>query len=66
MENPLISSLPSISRSTLIVTQVDVTNFLQLFRFDLNSMVTNPKFNHHGDFKRLASAILGSLGESPS
>lgn len=48
------------------MTQVDVTNFLQLLGFDLNSMVTNHKFNHHGDFKRLASAILCSLGESPS
>ncbi|KAD5317420.1 hypothetical protein R6Q59_032759 [Mikania micrantha] len=66
MENPIISSLPSMSRSTSTVTQVDVTNFFQCLRFDPKSMAAEHKFNRHGDFKRLAIAVLGSPDESPS
>ncbi|KAI3694420.1 hypothetical protein L1987_77385 [Smallanthus sonchifolius] len=67
MENPILSSLPSMSRSTSTVTQVDVTNFFQCLRFDPKSMVAEHKFNRHGDFKRLAIAVLGcSPDESPS
>lgn len=66
MENPILSSLPSMSRSTSTVTQVDVTNFLQCLRFDPKSMAAEHKFNRHGDFKRLASAVLSSPDESPS
>ncbi|KAL8208457.1 hypothetical protein R6Q57_007869 [Mikania cordata] len=66
MENPIISSLPSMSRSTFTVTQVDVTNFFQCLRFDPKSMAAEHKFNRHGDFKRLAIAVLGSPDESPS
>ncbi|KAL4571828.1 hypothetical protein LXL04_018593 [Taraxacum kok-saghyz] len=67
MENPILSSLPSMSRSTTSsVTQVDVTNFLQCLRFDPKSMAHDHKFNRHGDFRRLASAVLGSPDESPS
>lgn len=66
MENPILSSLPSMSRSTSTVTQVDVTNFLQCLRFDPKSMAADHKFNRPGDFRRLASAVLGSPDESPS
>lgn len=66
MENPILSSLPSMSRSTSTVTQLDVTNFLQCLRFDPKSMAVDHKFNRHGDFRRLASAVLGSPDESPS
>ncbi|XP_076918789.1 uncharacterized protein LOC143579335 isoform X2 [Bidens hawaiensis] len=66
MENPIVSSLPSMSRSTSAVSQVDVTNFFQCLRFDPKSMAAEHKFNRHGDFKRLASAVLGSPDESPS
>lgn len=65
MENPILSSLPSMSRSNSTVTQMDVTNFLQCLRFDPKSMAAEHKFNRHGDFKRLASAVLGSSDESP-
>ncbi|KAJ9548103.1 hypothetical protein OSB04_020646 [Centaurea solstitialis] len=66
MENPILSSLPSMSRSTSTVTQVDVTNFLQCLRFDPKLMAAEHKFNRHGDFKRLASSVLGSPDASPS
>ncbi|KAI3801210.1 hypothetical protein L1987_29314 [Smallanthus sonchifolius] len=66
MENPILSSLPSMSRSTSTVTQVDVTNFFQCLRFDPKSMVAEHKFNRFGDFRRLAGAVLGSPDESPS
>ncbi|KVI12220.1 hypothetical protein Ccrd_009354 [Cynara cardunculus var. scolymus] len=66
MENPILSSLPSMSRSTSTVTQVDVTNFLHCLRFDPKLMAAEHKFNRHGDFKRLASAVLGSPDASPS
>ncbi|XP_071696844.1 uncharacterized protein [Rutidosis leptorrhynchoides] len=66
MENPILSSLPSMSRSTSNVTQVDVTNFFQCLRFDPKSMATEHKFNRHGDFRRLAGAVVGSPDASPS
>nr|XP_043620428.1 uncharacterized protein LOC122592297 isoform X2 [Erigeron canadensis] len=66
MENPILSSLPSMSRSNSTVTQLDVTNFLQCLRFDPKAMAAEHKFNRHGDFRRLASAVLGSPDESPS
>ncbi|KAF5812127.1 hypothetical protein HanXRQr2_Chr04g0189111 [Helianthus annuus] len=66
MENPILSSLPSMSRSNSTVTQVDVTNFFQCLRFDPKSMAAEHKFNRYGDFKRLASAVVGSPDESPS
>ncbi|KAL8191826.1 hypothetical protein R6Q57_028557 [Mikania cordata] len=66
MENPILSSLPSMSGSTSSVTHIDVTNLFQCLRFDPKSMAVEHKFNRHGDFKRLASAVLGSPDESPS
>lgn len=66
MENPILSSLPSMSRSTSTVTQTDVTNFLQCLRFDPKTMAAEHKFNRYGDFKRLATAVIGSPDESPS
>ncbi|XP_071721469.1 uncharacterized protein [Rutidosis leptorrhynchoides] len=66
MENPILSSLLSMSRSTSNVTQVDVTNFFQCLRFDPKSMAAEHKFNRHGDFRRLTGAVVGSPDESPS
>ncbi|KZV20868.1 hypothetical protein F511_35576 [Dorcoceras hygrometricum] len=34
MENPLLSSLPNMTRSTSSITQGDVLNFFQCLRFD--------------------------------
>ncbi|KAL8223285.1 hypothetical protein R6Q57_020684 [Mikania cordata] len=66
MENPILSSLPSMSRSSINVCQGDVTNFFQCLRFDLKSMATEYKCNRHGDFKRLANAALCAPDDSPS
>lgn len=52
MENPILSSLPSMSRSSSAVSQGDVHNFLQCLRFD-------PKFGRQVDFKRLTSVAFG-------
>ncbi|XP_076945259.1 uncharacterized protein LOC143616267 [Bidens hawaiensis] len=66
MENPILSSLPSMSRSSVNVSQGEVTNFFQCLRFDLKSMAAEYKCNRHGDFKRLASAALCTPDDSPS
>lgn len=60
VENPILSSLPSMSRSTMNVSQGDVNNFFQCLRFDLKSMATEYKCNRHGDFKRLANNALSA------
>ncbi|XP_073151418.1 uncharacterized protein [Henckelia pumila] len=57
MENPLLSSLPNMTRSTSSVTQGDVLNFFQCVRFDPKSMVVEHKLNRPAEFKRLASAV---------
>ncbi|KAL0333744.1 UNVERIFIED_CONTAM: hypothetical protein Sangu_1530600 [Sesamum angustifolium] len=59
MENPLLSSLPNMSRSSSSVTQGDVCNFFQCLRFDPKSMVVEHKLNTPREFKRLASAAIG-------
>ncbi|XP_059633157.1 uncharacterized protein LOC132275956 [Cornus florida] len=66
MENPILSSLPSMSRSCSAVTQGDVLNFFQCLRFDPKS-VAEYKFSRQGDFKRTTSVALGlPLDDSPS
>ncbi|KZV50855.1 hypothetical protein F511_27621 [Dorcoceras hygrometricum] len=59
LENPLLSSLPNMTRSTSSVTQGDVLNFFQCVRFDPKSMVVEHKLNRPAEFKRLASAAVG-------
>lgn len=60
MENPILSSLPSMSRSSSAVSHGDVHKFLQCLRFD-------PKFSRQVDFKRLTSVAFGiPLDDSPS
>ncbi|XP_060213626.1 uncharacterized protein LOC132640851 isoform X3 [Lycium barbarum] len=59
MENPILSSLPSMTRSTSTVTRTDVVNFFQCLRFDPKAMVTDHKLNRIIDFKRLTSLTLG-------
>lgn len=67
MENPMLSTLPSMSRSTSTVTHGDVTSFLQCLRFDPKAMVADHKFNRPIDFKRLAGLALGvQPDDSPS
>ncbi|KAL8119989.1 hypothetical protein AgCh_017208 [Apium graveolens] len=59
MENPILSTLPSMSRSASAVNQGDVTSFLQCLRFDPKAMVADHKLNRAMDFKRLACLALG-------
>ncbi|CAN4096749.1 unnamed protein product [Withania somnifera] len=59
MENPILSSLPNMTRSTLTVTRTDAVNFFQCLRFDPKAMVTDHKLNRVIDFKRLTSLTLG-------
>ncbi|KAL0426838.1 UNVERIFIED_CONTAM: hypothetical protein Slati_2858600 [Sesamum latifolium] len=59
MENPLLSSLPNMSRSSSSVTQGDVCNFFQCLHFDPKAMVVEHKLNPPREFKRLASAAIG-------
>lgn len=66
IENPILSSLPSMSRSTMNVSQGDVTNFFQCLRFDLKSMAAEYKCNRYGDYKRLANAALCGPDDSLS
>ncbi|XP_016486867.2 uncharacterized protein LOC107807078 isoform X4 [Nicotiana tabacum] len=59
MENPILSSLPNMTRSTSTVTRTDAVNFFQCLRFDPKAMVTDHKLNRNIDFKRLTSLALG-------
>lgn len=59
MENPLLSSLPNMTRSNSSVTQGDVLNFFGCVRVDPKTMVVEHKLNRPAEFKRLASAAAG-------
>lgn len=66
-ENPILSALPSMSRSTSSVTQGDVMSFLQCLRFDPKAIIVDHKLNRQGEFKRFAGLALGHQpDESPS
>lgn len=67
MENPILSSLPNMSRSTSLITQGDVTNFLHCLRFDPKLVASEYKSNRQVDLRRLVSVALSiSPDESPS
>ncbi|CAB4318576.1 unnamed protein product [Prunus armeniaca] len=67
MENPILSSLPNMSRSTSLITQGDVTNFIHCLRFDPKLVASEYKSNRQGDLRRLVSVALSiSPDESPS
>ncbi|KAL3654739.1 hypothetical protein CASFOL_001474 [Castilleja foliolosa] len=59
MENPLLSSLPNMTRTSSSVTQGDVVNFFQCVRIDPKTMVVEHKLNRPAEFKRLASSAVG-------
>nr|GMC58935.1 uncharacterized protein LOC109186567 [Ipomoea batatas] len=66
MENPILSSLPNMTRSSSGATQGDVVKFFQCLRIDPKAMVTEHKLKQI-DFKRLTSLALGvPLDDSPS
>lgn len=66
MENPILSSLPSMSRSSSSVTQVDWMNFFQSLPFDPKVVAPDPKHHRQADHKRLVSALGISSDDSPS
>lgn len=67
VENPILSALPSMSRSTSSVTQGDVMSFLQCLRFDPKAIIVEHKLNRQGEFKRFAGLAIGlQPDESPS
>ncbi|CAH9098498.1 unnamed protein product [Cuscuta europaea] len=67
MDNPMLSSLPNMARSSSSgATQGDVVKFFQCLRIDPKAMVTEHKLRQI-DFKRLTSLSLGApLEDSPS
>ncbi|RDX69337.1 hypothetical protein CR513_51561, partial [Mucuna pruriens] len=67
MENPILSSLPSMSRSSSSATQGDVVSFFNCVRFNLKLVAPEHKSNRQTDYKRHVSAAFGiSPDESPS
>ncbi|GMI81313.1 SAGA complex subunit 2A [Hibiscus trionum] len=63
MENQILSSLPSMSRSTSVIAQGDVSNFFQCLRFDAKMVAADYKSNRQGDFKRHINGALGISAE---
>jgi hypothetical protein len=67
MENPILSSLPNMLRSSSAVTQGDVVSFFQCLRFDPKALVTELKSSRQVEFKRYVGVALGiSPDDSPS
>ncbi|KAK8581828.1 hypothetical protein V6N13_144828 [Hibiscus sabdariffa] len=67
MENQILSSLPSMSRSTSVIAQGDVSNFFQCLRFDAKVVAADYKSSRQGDFKRHINVAFGiSADESPT
>ncbi|XP_039023877.1 uncharacterized protein LOC120156651 isoform X1 [Hibiscus syriacus] len=67
MENQILSSMPSMSRSSSVAAQGDVSSFFQCLRFDPKVVAADHKSNRQGDFKRHINVALGlSSDESPT
>lgn len=67
MDNPILSSLPNMSRSTSSTTQGDLMNFFHCMRFDPKVVAAEHKSLRQGDFKRHVNSVLGlTPDESPS
>ncbi|XP_050216331.1 uncharacterized protein LOC126667407 [Mercurialis annua] len=67
MENPVLSSLPNMTRSGSTLAQGDVVNFFQCLRFDPKMVASEHKSHRQGDFKRHLSNALGiSVDDIPS
>ncbi|KAL6974569.1 hypothetical protein U1Q18_028753 [Sarracenia purpurea var. burkii] len=70
MENPILSALPSMSRSSSALSQGDVLNFFQCLRLDAKLdaklMVADIKFSRQ-EFKRFTSVAFGPpVDDAPS
>ncbi|KAG8487560.1 hypothetical protein CXB51_018505 [Gossypium anomalum] len=67
LDNQIQSSLASMSRSTSLVAQGDVSNFFQCLRFDPKVVAADHKSSRQGDFKRHINAAFGiSADEAPT
>ncbi|XVF48956.1 hypothetical protein PTKIN_Ptkin03bG0229700 [Pterospermum kingtungense] len=67
LENQILSSLPSMSRSSSIVAQGDVSNFFQCLRFDPKVVAADHKSSRQREFRRHITVALGiSSDESPT
>lgn len=67
MENPILSSLPNMLRSSSPAKHGDVESFFNYVHFDPKLLVIDHKSNRHVDYKRHVNAALGiSPDESPS
>jgi hypothetical protein len=67
LENPILSSLPNMPRSSSSASQGDVNSFFSCVRFDPKLVALDHKSNRPMDYKRHVSAALGiSPDESPS
>ncbi|XP_022754847.1 uncharacterized protein LOC111303085 isoform X2 [Durio zibethinus] len=67
VENQILSSLPSMLRSSSVVAQGDLSNFFQCLRFDPKVVATDHKFSRQAEFKRHINVALGiSADESPA
>lgn len=68
VDNPILSSLPNMSRSTSTVPQGDLLDFFHCLRFDPKAVAAlHHKSLRQGDFKRHVNVALGiSPDESPS
>ncbi|KAJ8750801.1 hypothetical protein K2173_015982 [Erythroxylum novogranatense] len=63
MENPILSSLPNLTRGSCIVGQADVVNFFQCIRFDPKVVAAEHKSSRQGDFRRHLNVALGISGD---
>ncbi|GMJ07321.1 SAGA complex subunit 2A [Hibiscus trionum] len=67
LENQILSSMPSMSRSSSVAAPGDVSKFFQCLRFDPKVVAADHKSNRQGDFKRHINVALGlSADESPT
>ncbi|CAI0387391.1 unnamed protein product [Linum tenue] len=64
---PVLSSLPNTMRSASVLSQGDVTNFLQCLRFDPKNVAADHKASRQGDFRRHLNVALNvSVDDSQS
>ncbi|KAG7984023.1 hypothetical protein I3843_04G136200 [Carya illinoinensis] len=66
MENPILSSLPNMSRSSSAATQGDVVNFFQFLRLDPKLLAAEHKSNRQVDLKRHVSLALSASPDDSS
>ncbi|XP_065848975.1 uncharacterized protein [Euphorbia lathyris] len=66
IENPILSSLPNMTRSSSVLAQGDVVNFFQCMHFDPKVVAPEHKSNRQGDFKRHLNIALGVPVEDSS